>query len=313
MDIDIVIPYVDCEDPQWEKGFEETLSLEIEKSKQDPSKTPHGIEGYRYRSFGTFKYLLRGIECCCPWVRRIYIVLQQPSQNPNWIKESDKLKIVYHQDIIPQEYLPTYNSATIEMFVWRIRGLSEYFIYINDDTFPIRSIQSNQFFNSDGVPKITLYFKEYKNIYGHIQMLKNSEMTAIMASGKDCEWREDGFLKDTHTWTPMKRSTWRKLFDEVGETIYSSLTPFRNAKNIVQQLSTYYFWFTKKYELIENPNNICMNFITFTEDNIIKSVKDKLYDIICINDIGVQNYEETKQKLINAFECIFPNKSQFEL
>ena len=313
MDIDIVIPYVDGSDLQWREGFEKILQLEQEKTKQDPSIEPHGIEEDKFRSFDTFRYLLRGIECCCPWIRRIYIVIQQPSQKPSWLKECGNLKIIYHKDIIPQEYLPTYNSATIEMFVWKIKGLSEHFIYINDDTFPINPLTKDMFFTKKGYPKINLWTKKQSIIEGHAQMLKNSEMAAIIASGNDCVWEPDVCLKDSHTWTPMKRSIWKILFEEVGDMIYSSLTTFRNSKNIVQQISTYYFWFVNKYKPAENINVKNCNFLECSVTDIMKYIIEHKYDIICINDFGVKDYESTKRAITNAFFAIFPNKSQFEI
>ena len=71
---------------------------------------------------------------------------------PSWLNlDADKLVHVKHSDYIPEEYLPTFSSHPIELNVNRIRGLSEHFVYFNDDTFLCRSIPKEIFYR-DGKP-----------------------------------------------------------------------------------------------------------------------------------------------------------------
>ena len=46
------------------------------------------------------------------------------------------------------QYLPTYNSHTIELNLHRIPGLSENFVYFNDDVFLIRPVTPQHFFKN---------------------------------------------------------------------------------------------------------------------------------------------------------------------
>ena len=46
----------------------------------------------------------------------------------------------------PEEYLPTFNSHTIEMNLHRIKGLSEQFVYFNDDMFINKPMKPRDFF-----------------------------------------------------------------------------------------------------------------------------------------------------------------------
>ena len=89
----------------------------------------------RYRDWGLLPYLLRGIERYMPFVGRVFLVVSGESQVPDWA-DTDRLHIVYHRDIIPERFLPTFNSTTIELFLHRIAGLGEEFVYFNDDLFP---------------------------------------------------------------------------------------------------------------------------------------------------------------------------------
>ncbi|MEX6253875.1 hypothetical protein [Providencia huaxiensis] len=43
---------------------------------------------------------------------------------PNWLDiNNHKINFVKHSDFIPKEYLPTFNSHTIELNLHRIKGL----------------------------------------------------------------------------------------------------------------------------------------------------------------------------------------------
>ena len=112
--MDAVITYVNGLDPVWQKDYEKHTNIPaLEK---------------RFRDWGTLKYLLRGIEKYMPFIRNVYLVVSHESQVPEWT-DCNNLHIVLHKDIIPAEYLPTFNSTAIEMFLHRIEGLDEEFLY----------------------------------------------------------------------------------------------------------------------------------------------------------------------------------------
>ena len=54
-----------------------------------------------------------------PWINQIVFVTY--GHLPQFLKENHpKLKIIRHADYIPEEYLPTFNSNTIEMNFYKI-------------------------------------------------------------------------------------------------------------------------------------------------------------------------------------------------
>ncbi len=72
---------------------------------------------------------------------------------PSWLNLSHpKLKVVRHEEFIPTDYLPTFSSHPIELNLHRIKGLSERFVYFNDDTFLIRPVLQEDFFKN-GLPR----------------------------------------------------------------------------------------------------------------------------------------------------------------
>ena len=127
--IDFVISWVDGEDPEW-----------ISKRNSYKEENDADVRSERYRDFGTLKYLLRGIDSYAPWVRKVYLVTE--GHLPEWLnKDCDKLEVVRHEDFMPAEVLPTFNSNAIEMYLHKIPGLSEKFVYFNDDMVILKKLE----------------------------------------------------------------------------------------------------------------------------------------------------------------------------
>ena len=103
----------------------------------------------RFRSWNHLNYLFRGFEKNIPWVNRIFLVLSSKSQIPKWLNvDHPKLKIVFHEDYMPKEVLPSFNALSIESFYSFIPELSEYFIASNDDWFFLNPIPKEFFIDS---------------------------------------------------------------------------------------------------------------------------------------------------------------------
>ena len=63
-------------------------------------------------------------------------------------KKYPTVSIVDHKDLFEEysEYLPTFNSLSIETMLYRIPGLAEQFIYFNDDFFLANNTKLEDFF-----------------------------------------------------------------------------------------------------------------------------------------------------------------------
>ena len=138
MEMDFVIAWVDGNDPAWQK--------EKRKTEHVPEATAEADDrDERYRDWDNLQYWFRGVEQFAPWVRKIHFVTW--GHLPKWLNtEHPKLHIVKHEDFIPSEFLPTFNSHTIEWNFHRIPGLSERFVYFNDDMFLLNQIHPENFF-----------------------------------------------------------------------------------------------------------------------------------------------------------------------
>ena len=132
--IDFVIIWVDGGDIEWQK-----------QRNIYSGKDPEDLADYRFRDWENLKYWFRGVEKFAPWVNNVYFVTC--GHYPKWLNlNNPKLK---HEDYIPIEYLPTFSSHTIELNLHRIKGLSENFVYFNDDFFLTKPVSPDFFFKND--------------------------------------------------------------------------------------------------------------------------------------------------------------------
>ena len=101
----------------------------------------------RYRDpLDLLKFSLRSLRKYFCTIKNIYLVTARP-QVPPWYNQSGGLKLVHHDQIFDPEYLPTFNHNTIESYLHRIPGISERFIYMNDDFFFGSPVTAEDFFD----------------------------------------------------------------------------------------------------------------------------------------------------------------------
>ncbi len=138
-DIDFVITWVDGTDPAWLEQKAKHLGNDGINLRQVDHRD------IRYRPWDTLRYLFRGIDKFAPWVRKVHFVTC--GHLPDWLDTNNsKLAIVKHADYIPEEYLPTFSSRTIEFNFHRIPGLAEHFVNFNDDMMIIGPTEPSDFF-----------------------------------------------------------------------------------------------------------------------------------------------------------------------
>ncbi len=100
--IDFVITWADTTDQAW-------LRKRASFSPETPMPDVENF-GSKNQPWGTLRYLMRGIELYCPWVRYVHLVT--PNQVPSWLNlEHPKLRLVNQDDLIDPRHLPTFNCT----------------------------------------------------------------------------------------------------------------------------------------------------------------------------------------------------------
>jgi Stealth protein CR2, conserved region 2/Stealth protein CR1, conserved region 1 len=145
--IDAVITWVDGEDPT-HKARRLRYLLPAEDSLHE-----NGINPHRWACGDELSYCLRSIENHAPWIGTIHIVTDAQTPDLSHLSTSlrAKIRIIDHRDIFKgyEHALPTFNSLAIESMLWRIEGLSERFIYFNDDVFLTAPLRVSDVFDGD--------------------------------------------------------------------------------------------------------------------------------------------------------------------
>ncbi|XP_075407213.1 N-acetylglucosamine-1-phosphotransferase subunits alpha/beta [Tenrec ecaudatus] len=123
----------------------------ISQSKQDED-----VSASRFEDNEELRYSLRSIERHAPWVRNIFIVTN--GQIPSWMNlDNPRVTIVTHQDVFQNlSHLPTFSSPAIESHIHRIEGLSQKFIYLNDDVMFGKDVWPDDFYSHSKGQKVYL-------------------------------------------------------------------------------------------------------------------------------------------------------------
>jgi len=148
--IDVVYTWVDGSDSRWRAKRDSALSRYRGRLSAESANES------RYASRDELRYSMRSLALFAPWVNRIWLVTDE--QIPAWLEVShDQITIVDHRDLFSgRGRLPTFNSHAIETQLHQIPGLSEHFLYFNDDVLLGRAVFPNAFFEANGLPKVVL-------------------------------------------------------------------------------------------------------------------------------------------------------------
>lgn len=328
---DIVITYVDGNDETWyQKRMQYT-----ENKNSDAGKS-------RYRDWENLQYIFRGIEKYVPWVNKVFLVTDH--QVPEWInKECKKLVLVNHEDYIPKEYLPTFNTNVIENNFHRIEGLSENFIVLNDDFFFVNTCTPQDFFK-DGKPQAI--FMEYpvgcggnSEVFPHL-LINNYNILGKYFSRKEYKKRLRGkILNLNYGWyffynlimyimpfpnlfgiltphfaCPYTKESFRKMWEMEGKALTETNTHrFRQKDDLTIYLFHLYDVLSGNFHPANMPGKGKM--ITIREDDpyIYQLIRSKKYKLLCLNDECPEELFETVKEKVNA--CLaekFKEKSMFE-
>eukprot|EP00457_Paulinella_chromatophora_P002892 gb/GEZN01002897.1/.p1 GENE.gb/GEZN01002897.1/~~gb/GEZN01002897.1/.p1 ORF type:complete len:752 (-),score=88.09 gb/GEZN01002897.1/:5-2260(-) len=98
----------------------------------------YGCAASRWADHSELLYSLRALDkYASHLINKVYIVTQD-GQLPRWVRSKNPDLIAIHQDSLLQEYpeaIPALDSQAIEWNLDRIPGLTERFLYLNDDIF----------------------------------------------------------------------------------------------------------------------------------------------------------------------------------
>ena len=229
--IDIVLPWVDGDDPILNARRMSYMNNGAEAKHEDVAGSS------RYKSLGEIQYCIASINMFAPFVRKIFLVTD--GQDPHLEEYLNKMfpnghipiEIIDHKVIFQgyEQYLPVFNSRAIETLIWRIPGLSERFILMNDDFLFIRKTTERDFFRGDKTicygdwfftpwAKFLRWIKPRKK--GHKTVgFKDSMLNAIRLIGDP-----KIFLCLGHTPRALRRSFYENFYKDNDEALIRNIS-----------------------------------------------------------------------------------------
>jgi endonuclease/exonuclease/phosphatase family metal-dependent hydrolase len=278
---DIVYTYVDSTDKEWQKSIK----------KYFPNKN---IDPQRYKDYGEIYFSLKTLEIFAKNIcNNIYIVtdnqkIDETKISP-WLKKN--IKYVYHNEIIPPHFLPTFNSITIESFLHNIPNLTENFIYLNDDMFWGNFVTSDFFYNknkcfnifirpikkasnrSNNKPWLDYYLNVYNIFIDKFDIFPN--------------------FAPVHTYYMMNKELCKHVWKTFNEELNNSLTRIRNKINInfwflCYAMGLYKGYFQNKMPTLKDSVNITCH-PGLSEDERIRDISIILNNrpvVFCYNNIN---------------------------
>ncbi len=154
--IDAVITWVDGS----ERLHREKRLQAMSSQKMTSVEVKTGAESTRFEDNGEIYYCIASILKHAPFIKKIYVVTD--NQVPEFLDDFQSqgicadgtIKIVDHKDIfgMKNQYYPTFNSLSIESLICNINGISDFFLYFNDDVFLLEDIKIEDFISSRKKP-----------------------------------------------------------------------------------------------------------------------------------------------------------------
>ena len=297
-----VLPFVDCNDPIWLEQYRTAFHFNDCINQMDKS---------RFRPFNTLKYAFRSVAVNMPFVDKIVLIVSTESQVPDWVNR-DTVRIVTHDEFMPMNHLPTFNSSAIESDMWRIDGLSERFVYGNDDFFAMNPMKESDFFDDDA-PRLNFEASDYaiKNIF-RMCCRKGMDMAADAVGVPHSDDRL--LLKPQHCMKGIRTASMKEVGQKCADRIEIAISITRHWSNVTGYLYHYYEYYQGNYK----PFKKSYKYIRISNDYqaVIDAIRDQSIDMLCINDAGDlddEHYQEACEALNEAFEERFPNESKFEI
>lgn len=297
---DVVIAWVDGDDPTHKSKKAKYLTGKNETNFDD-------IAGaMRYRSTGEIYYCVASVLRYAPWVRRIFIVTD--NQDPhidefvsrNFPNNTTPIEIVDHTVLFRghEQFLPTFNSISIETMLWRIPGLSDRFIYFNDDVFLASPVAEDMWFEGDNTSIHAERFptwwarllrwgkhlgRKHKE-FGH----KDAMLNAADILG------ESHFYLFPHAPLPMRRTWYEEFFAKRPELIdYNARHRFRESSQCSIPTFFYIGAHRERKLLVRSPKSTTCFFkpslnksAEYMARKIAEADANKNLKFGCINSLG---------------------------
>ncbi|MER6452461.1 stealth family protein [Streptomyces sp900105245] len=310
--IDVVYTWVDGNDPVHAARRQAHLS-------DGTAPRIHAREtgASRYTSHDELKYSLRSLQMYAPFVRTVYLVTD--GQTPDWLDTSATgIQVIDHKDVFSDPTaLPVFNSHAIETQLHHIEGLSEHYLYFNDDVFVGRPVTAGHFFHGNGIAKLP--FSPFQLGLG----APHPDEPAPNAAGKNVrrlllgEHARFTVNKFMHTPHPQIRSVMRDIEERFAEDVArTSRSRLRDTTDIAMGASLHHHHAYLTGRAV--PGSFKLRYIDVARPDAADRMADLLatrrFDFFCLNDVNTpaEQRDQLAGELQAFLESYFPFPSRYE-
>lgn len=311
--IDLVYTWVDSEDPDWLASKHAALG-----QLDEDHHTVDGDDPSRHRSYDELRYSLRSVAAYADFVRHVFIVTD--GQVPSWLDlDNDRVTVVDHRDIFADHRcLPTFNSHAIECFLHHIPGLTEHYLYLNDDFAFGRPVTAEQFFHGNGMTKFFLSpalietGDPSRTVRSVDAAAKNTRRLIYERFGRVVRH------KFKHAPYPQRRSILYELEATLHEEFTSTAaSPVRGPSDVAVPSSLFHYYAYLTGRAV--PGKITSRYVSLDDENLRRRLRDlrrrQQFDVVCINDavdVRAGDRERRRRALRRFMASRWPTKSPFE-
>ena len=308
-EIDIVYSWVDGGAIEWQRARARRMKSYVVGEGDDSHA--------RYRQLDELKYALRSVYLFAPWVRTIYVVTDSPV--PEWLAEHPRVRIMRSEQFFADpSVLPTHNSHAVESQLANIEGLSEHFIYSNDDMFFGRAVSPAAFFSPGGV---THFIEATTRIgLGDSDVTRSGFENAARVNRALLEQRFGRLITRhlEHTPVPMVRSVVRELEAEFPEEFRrTAASAFRSATDVSVTNSLYHFYALITGRAVSDTGLRALYVDTTAQAGLalMRKLPDRRnVDLFCLNDGSFPEVsdDERADAIRELLEHYFPIAAPWE-
>ncbi|QSB15232.1 stealth family protein [Natronosporangium hydrolyticum] len=306
--IDVVYTWVDGEDPSWQQRRAAVAGTAYHR---------FAANSARFISHDELRYSLRSVWLNMPWVRTIYLVTDQ--QVPHWLDtEAPGIRVVDHREIFADpSVLPTFNSHAIETQLHHIPGLSEHFLYLNDDVCIGAPVVPELFFLANGASK---FFKSPALVPMGKPDPEDIPSSVAGKNNRRLVEQQFGTLL-THKMKHVPHALRRSVLSEIEQEFAAdhrrtAASRFRHDTDIsvTSSLHHYYAFHTGR----ALPGDIRYSYfdlaIAETASRLRGLLARRDRQVFCLNDTTTEDGDGTSQRglVLPFLETYFPLPSPFE-
>ncbi|WP_254900480.1 stealth family protein [Rhodococcus sp. 1168] len=271
----------------------------------------------RFRQIDELKYALRSIHMYAPWIRRIFVATD--SDRPAWLAEDPRVTFVPSETFFADtSVLPTHNSQAVESQLHHIPGLSEHFLYSNDDMFFGRPVGPQMFFSPGG---ISMFIEAGTRIgLGYNDEDRSGFENAARVNRRLLQDRF-GLMTTRHlehAATPLRKSVMQEMENEFpDEFAATAASVFRASTNISVTNSLYHYYALMSGRAVVQTS-AKVTYIDTTSHSGLHSMENLLpkrsIDFFCLNDGSFPEVDlEVRTRRVTEFlERYFPIVAPWE-